>query len=889
MVRFTRPFWIEHEGCPIFSIDATSDKFATCGGDGCVRIWSVNSLLDETHTPKLLSVIKISSLSLNIVRFSPNGKYLAVGGDDKVISVWKSNGKSDIFEEDENGILTCEKFVNVCHLRGHVQEVTDLCWTSDGKKIISCSADKTVILWDFETDESKQYYEKADINFVFRNHMSGVVGVAVDPFQQYVASMDSNKLIIWDIVDHAVVAEITEPFKNRSHGNFTSRLSWSPDGKLLVVGSGVSKRRPIALAVKRNLWDVQYITAHTNEVICTRFSSQMFGYKKPGMDKKVSNSIFMTAGISGDCCVWSGKKEIEMVCCVTDVFDKSIQDAVWIEDMRMVAMVGLEGFLACIQFSVEELGCEILKPSSLANLMGNIKKRSIEEAEKKRIERNPLLAKELKEKELKESKTRKRSLIGKEEKEKENAKRHPSTSKTSTQNNQMKDASQSNEPRKSNGNILNNSNSSNNSSTSHQQKNNTSNTNQSSNNNNANIANLNQKERELLDKEKELFEIERRLEREKRLELLEEVERKKIMKTTQKVDDIERKLETLVEKLSKLDKQKIDERLNTLEKRMIDEKNVLLEQPTIQNLNIQSKYDGNGISIKATSVSYGKNMFTLIKCVVITTDTVLYEIPLPFELVLMICNEDRIIAVTKENFIIEIDKKSGCIVSPPFMNNGNIHNVFYHNQRIIVIECEGFVKVYNSHSLHENDEMNNVNNLNNVNEMKENSNEQENQINEIKEIKENETMQMTMEKILNIQGLLSQFINRKITDITLTKSNDIHVTFDNEISVFVCNGNYSVAKQTIAEQKKKTITQSEKNKVEYEIHLMQIMTHWDEQNFCEIFEKYFDLLNQTNDIKRAKTIFGMIKQLKSSQPMSENVLNSYCEKLEKFINENEKK
>ena len=60
--------------------------------DGYVRIWSIEAIVnsqDPNYTkPKQLAAVNHHSGTIHTVRFSPNGKYLASGADDKIVCVY---------------------------------------------------------------------------------------------------------------------------------------------------------------------------------------------------------------------------------------------------------------------------------------------------------------------------------------------------------------------------------------------------------------------------------------------------------------------------------------------------------------------------------------------------------------------------------------------------------------------------------------------------------------------------------------------------------------------------------------------------------------------------------------------------------------------------------
>lgn len=115
---------------PIFSIDVHPDgtKFATggqgSGPEGLVVIWNLKPVLSpdaefNKSIPKMLCRLENHLACVNCVRWSMNGWYLASGGDDKVVMIWKKGkGPSAVF--GNSGITkTTENWRCVSTLRGH--------------------------------------------------------------------------------------------------------------------------------------------------------------------------------------------------------------------------------------------------------------------------------------------------------------------------------------------------------------------------------------------------------------------------------------------------------------------------------------------------------------------------------------------------------------------------------------------------------------------------------------------------------------------------------------------------------------------------------------------------------------------------------------------------
>jgi len=147
-IIYSGPF--DHEGSRTFSSGAEMKAAAlrryeegvkTCGAE---RLLSGSDdftmfLWDPQNSRKPICRMTGHQKVVNHVCFSPDGRYIISGSFDKSIRLW--DGRSGKY---------------MATFRGHVGSIYQLSWSMDSRMFVSCSADSTVKLWDVATRKLKE-------------------------------------------------------------------------------------------------------------------------------------------------------------------------------------------------------------------------------------------------------------------------------------------------------------------------------------------------------------------------------------------------------------------------------------------------------------------------------------------------------------------------------------------------------------------------------------------------------------------------------------------------------------------------------------------------------------------------------------------------------------
>ncbi|XP_060909471.1 chromatin assembly factor 1 subunit B [Labrus mixtus] len=387
-----------HNKEPVYSLDFqhSSDgrfhRLATAGVDTTVRLWRVDTGPDGKAVVELLSNLARHTKAVNVVRFSPNGELLASGGDDAAILLWKPNDSKEpeqaaMFQEDEDAQLNKESWSVVKTLRGHIEDVYDICWTRDGNFMVSGSVDNTAVMWDVN---------KGQKLCILNDHKSYVQGVTWDPLGQYVATLSCDRVMrVYSTHTKKKAFCVSKMssgpqaegevkqhrmFHDDSMRSFFRRLSFTPDGSFLLAPAG-------CVEIGENIINTTYIfsrkslkrpIAHlpcpSKATLAVRCCPVYFELRtKKGEDGSIQplpnvfqlpyRMVFAVA--SEDSIFLYDTQQTLPFGLVSNVHYHTLSDLTWSGDGSFLAVSSTDGYCSFLSFSPGELGTPLKEPPTL--------------------------------------------------------------------------------------------------------------------------------------------------------------------------------------------------------------------------------------------------------------------------------------------------------------------------------------------------------------------------------------------------------------------------------------------------------------------------------------------------------------------------------------------
>ncbi|XP_067128259.1 chromatin assembly factor 1 subunit B isoform X1 [Centruroides vittatus] len=386
-----------HNRDPVLSIDFQMcqdeiRRLATAGTDAHILIWFVTLNSNGSTSLEFAADLFRHTKAVNIVRFSPNGELLASGDDEANIILWKQQ-KDDSFSYIEETNQDKEHWTALKILRGHLDDVCDLSWSANSNFLISGSVDNTAILWDVQKGKNVG---------LLTDPKGFVQGVTWDPVHQYIATISSDRAMrIYNLnnkrVMHKVQKTVIPSEKNKGSNkstrmfyddtlkSFCRRLTFSPDGELLIVPSGIVEQDDgkfinttyvfSRLSLNKPVMHLPTGDKYTVAVRCCPIYFELVPQNdnsqeaddKPWIKNKSVLSLpyrLVFAVATKDSVLLYDTQHTLPLAHVTKIHYTHLTDLAWSHDGRCLIISSTDGYCSFITFAKDELGIPYTKKSN---------------------------------------------------------------------------------------------------------------------------------------------------------------------------------------------------------------------------------------------------------------------------------------------------------------------------------------------------------------------------------------------------------------------------------------------------------------------------------------------------------------------------------------------
>jgi len=224
------------------------------------RLAGAKSVPNQAQKPELVVQTGHSS-KVTALAYSPDGRLLASGSEDKTVKIWEASTGREIrtlyghtwkvtavaFSPDSQMLASAswDRTVRIWNVRtgkelirleGHTDLVTAICFSRDGSVLASIADDKTVRIWETATGKQIQLIETE--KFPVDQLIESISGkaLAFSPTADVLAfgAADGRSVILYDYKASKSIRRILPTTNYRA---YLQTIVFTPDGKRLITGS----------------------------------------------------------------------------------------------------------------------------------------------------------------------------------------------------------------------------------------------------------------------------------------------------------------------------------------------------------------------------------------------------------------------------------------------------------------------------------------------------------------------------------------------------------------------------------------------------------------------------------------------------------------------------
>ncbi|ODQ48895.1 hypothetical protein PICMEDRAFT_38842, partial [Pichia membranifaciens NRRL Y-2026] len=419
-----------------------SARLVTGGGDNNVRIWKVNYNEEGSDVVgvEILSSITKHTQAVNCVRFNSTGDLLATASDDGTIMIWEmSDTVVQEFGQDVDDDIKESWVLKVACFASNMSEIYDICWSPDSKYICcglmdniirifsvvtgsmvkqiaehshyvqgvawdprgdyicSQSADRSVHVYKVSTNESGELvvgptaFYKSVKSEVPALKFSQLTSENLSKSSAVISSQEKSSSNVFNSNSGDVFsapASNIPPISYKQHylyhnetlQSFFRRLTFSPDGSILVTTCGIYK--PNAENGKDEIQNTVYVYTRAGlnkgpvvhlpglrkPAIVVRFSPVRYALfetssnRQPNKPEGADVNVFslpyrmLFAIATQDSILIYDTQRLKCVVVVTSIHYAVITDVAWSSDGRTVFVSSNDGFISCVVLGEDIVG-----------------------------------------------------------------------------------------------------------------------------------------------------------------------------------------------------------------------------------------------------------------------------------------------------------------------------------------------------------------------------------------------------------------------------------------------------------------------------------------------------------------------------------------------------
>ncbi|CCJ31561.1 unnamed protein product, partial [Pneumocystis jirovecii] len=186
------------------------DIIVSGGGDDVAYIWRISTRERLCHTD-----------SVTVSSFSYDGEYVATGGMDGLILIWRYKNNGELVTTLEGG-----------------DEILWVQWHPRGNVLLSGSNDANVWMWKIPS---------GDVMQLFKFHKKAVNAGSFTPDgKKIVTASEDGSLIVWDPKNATIIHKMTPSDSRFDCGGLTC-LAYNKEGTVVAVGGVAGKVKIISL------------------------------------------------------------------------------------------------------------------------------------------------------------------------------------------------------------------------------------------------------------------------------------------------------------------------------------------------------------------------------------------------------------------------------------------------------------------------------------------------------------------------------------------------------------------------------------------------------------------------------------------------------------------